>query len=148
MEKGLGKALQAQSRIYSLIMIIQLSNFTSYFADLPTLESVLGIEHEAMLLLKLPQLCVHVKRATKVVLPLPMAILGQVAQTIKQLLRLFQQMAKLQNNFPIQFLGRRHYHHCRRCWASGDICAACTLMYHPDCSLHHIERSVECFVWV
>lgn len=64
---------------YSLIVIIKLSDFAGYFANLPALQSVLGVEHQAMLLLELPQLCVDIKGASKVRLPLPVAILRQIS---------------------------------------------------------------------
>lgn len=57
-----------------------------------------------MLLLELPQLGVDVERAAKVRLPLPVPILGQIAEPVEQLLRLFEQVAKFQHYFPILFL--------------------------------------------
>lgn len=60
-------------------MIVQLSDLAGDFADLPTLEAVFRVEDEAMLLLEFPQLRVHVKRATKVRLPLSMSILRQIS---------------------------------------------------------------------
>lgn len=54
-----------------------------------------------MLLLKLPQLRVHVKSAPEVSLPLPVPILGEIAQPVEELLRLLQQVAELQYYFPI-----------------------------------------------
>lgn len=64
-------------------MIIQLSDFASYFSDLPPLQTVLGVEYDAVLLLKLPQFRVHVERASEVGLPLSMAVLGQVPESRK-----------------------------------------------------------------
>lgn len=60
-------------------MIIQLSNFASYFADLPPLQTVFRVQDQTMLLLKLPQLGVHVERAPEIGLPLAVAVLGQVS---------------------------------------------------------------------
>lgn len=63
-------------------MIIKLANLACYFADLPALQAILGVQHHAMLLLELPQLGVDIESATEVCLPLPMAILRQIPANI------------------------------------------------------------------
>lgn len=60
-------------------MIIKLSDFAGYFANLPAFQSILWVKHQAMLLLEFPQLCVDIKGASKVCLPLTMAILRQIS---------------------------------------------------------------------
>lgn len=60
-------------------MIIKLSDFAGYFANLPAFQSILGIEHQTMLLLEFPQLCVYIEGASKVRLPLSVAILRQIS---------------------------------------------------------------------
>lgn len=47
-------------------MIIKLSDFRGYLADLPSLEAVAGVQDDSMLLLELPQLGVDVERASEV----------------------------------------------------------------------------------
>lgn len=59
-------------------MIVQLSDLAGDLADLPALQAVFGVQHQAMLLLELPQLRVHVERAPEVRLPLTMAVLRQI----------------------------------------------------------------------
>lgn len=71
-------------------MIIKLADFGGDFANLPALEAVTSIESGPMLLLKLPQFGVNVEGAAEIGLPLFMAILRQVTEAIKKLLRLFQ----------------------------------------------------------
>ena len=54
-----------------------------------------------MLLLELPQLCINVKGSAKVGLPLLVPVLGHVPEAVKELLGLFQEVAKLVDNFPV-----------------------------------------------
>lgn len=63
-------------------MIIKLSDFAGYFANLPAFQSIFGVEDHAMLLLKLPELCVDIEGASKIGLPLPMPILRQISVLI------------------------------------------------------------------
>lgn len=67
------------SGVDSLIVIIKLSDFAGYFANLPAFQSILGIEHQTMLLLEFPQLCIDIEGASKVRLPLSVAILRQIS---------------------------------------------------------------------
>lgn len=61
-------------------MIVKLSNFGGDFTNLPTLQTKFGVKNLAVLLLKFPQLCINVKGAAKVCLPLLVTILGQVSE--------------------------------------------------------------------
>ena len=61
--------------MHLLIMIIELSDFRGYFANLPASQAVLGVKNLAMLLLKLPELGINIERPAKVCLPLPMSVL-------------------------------------------------------------------------
>lgn len=61
-------------------MVVELSNLGGNLANLPALETILGVEDLAMLLLKLPQLRVDVKGASKIRLPLLVAVLGKVSE--------------------------------------------------------------------
>lgn len=50
-------ALQGQPSLLvvcSLVVIIQLTNFASYLANLPPLQAVLGVQYDPVLLLELP----------------------------------------------------------------------------------------------
>lgn len=40
--------------VCSLVVIIQLTNFASYLANLPPLQAVLGVQYDPVLLLELP----------------------------------------------------------------------------------------------
>lgn len=59
-------------------MVIELSYFRSDFSNLPTLKSIFTVEDPSVLLLELPQLRVHVKRLSKVGVPLLVPILWQL----------------------------------------------------------------------
>ena len=54
-----------------------------------------------MLLLELPQLCIDVKRSAKVGLPLLVSVLGHIPEAVEELLGLFQEVAKLVDNFSV-----------------------------------------------
>lgn len=60
-------------------MVVQLSYFGSYFADLPPFETVFGIQNLPVLLLELPQLRVYIESSSKIRLPLFVAVLRQVS---------------------------------------------------------------------
>lgn len=62
-----------------LVVVVQLSNLGGNLPNLPPLQAVLGVKHLSVLLLKFPQLRVDIEGATKIGLPLLMAVLRQVS---------------------------------------------------------------------
>ena len=64
-----------------------------------------------MLLLELPELGVDVEGTAKVCLPLLVAVLGQVPQPIEQLLTLFKQVTKLEDDFSLVIVHSSHHDH-------------------------------------
>lgn len=87
-------------------MVVELPNLGSNLANLPPLQAKLMLKNLPVLLLILPQLRVHIKRASIVRLPLviPVTILWQIAQSIKQLLALLVQMRKLRDDLLLNVL--------------------------------------------
>lgn len=66
-----------------LIMVIKLSNFRCDFPNLPPFQPIFRIENQTVLLLKLPQFCVNIKRSSKVCLPLFVTILWKISKSFK-----------------------------------------------------------------
>lgn len=62
-----------------LVVVVELANLGGNLANLPALEAKLGVQYLTVLLLKLPQLRVDVKGASKVRLPLLVAVLWKVS---------------------------------------------------------------------
>ena len=64
-----------------LVVIVKLTNLGGNLTDLPPFERVFLLKRVTMCLLKLPELRVHVERATKVSLPLAIfvTILRQIS---------------------------------------------------------------------
>lgn len=67
-------------RCSEVVMVIKLANLRSNFANLPSLQSVFGIQDGTMLLLELPQSCVDIEGAPEICLPLFVPILRQIPE--------------------------------------------------------------------
>lgn len=70
-------------------MIVELSDLGGDLTDLPTFESVLGVQYLSVLLLKLPEFRVNIESSAEVRLPLLVAILGQIPDKHTQKIQYF-----------------------------------------------------------